>query len=127
MDFGDKLDASLEKLIELEKHVNLQIGSHEKWLKESEVYPIEYKESKEEISAKYNTCRKECIRLEELLVRVQLALDDVKIPRIIIDNTEVPDPEARTKRKQVIQKAENLIKQIQKLRNSLPEKSSAKL
>lgn len=126
MAFNENLQAAQQQLHDLGEQVNGLVTSYETWLKESSEYPLEIRESKDEIAAKKSTRRKECIRLEELLTRVQLSLDNTKLPRKLIDGKDCPDPEARAKRKEIVQEAENIIKQLHKLKNNLSE-NTAKL
>mmetsp|Transcript_13253 Transcript_13253/g.16654 ORF Transcript_13253/g.16654 Transcript_13253/m.16654 type:complete len:146 (-) Transcript_13253:137-574(-) len=111
-DVLQKLGVEVEELIR--DHVNAEAMAKE--------YPLELQETSEEAESRYTTLKQECIRLEELLVRVQLKLDEVKLPRTVLDGEEVPDPVARASRKSIVQQAESLIQRLHQLR-----KGNAKL
>ena len=111
--FSERLDLVTQDLRALEIEVQAIEHAHHHYESHREQWPAEIKESEEETKARRKSEWKECIRLEEMLTRVQITLDGIKLPRSVnSDGESMADPHARQERKNAIQRAESLIQRV---------------
>ena len=120
--FEEQLGLVGVDLCSLEREVIALEQRHAHYEGNATTLPPESTETEEEKAARHNTERKECIRLEELLTRVQISLDGTPLPRLLDPETgeSIANPLDRMARKQAVQDAETLIKRAHDIRTSLP-------
>ena len=116
LQFNQQIQESTKELHELKEQMNVLLEEH--YRMENASFPLEWKETEEEVGMRSTSMNRECIRLEELLTRVQLQLDAVKLPRVPSRDggNYIPDPVARQTRKEIVQAAEDCIQKLQKIR-----------